>query len=72
MSKVAVLSGPERRRRWTTAEKRRMVEDGVRMRKLGRNRDQLNEAAAKAFSEVSTAKPLSHAIRAPFLTGWNT
>ncbi|HWX61727.1 MAG TPA: transposase [Bradyrhizobium sp.] len=29
MSKVAVLSGPERRRRWTTAEKRRMVEESL-------------------------------------------
>ena len=29
MSKVAVLSGPERRRRWTTAEKRRVVEESL-------------------------------------------
>ena len=27
MSKVSVLSGPERRRRWTTVEKRRIVEE---------------------------------------------
>ena len=29
MSKVAVLSGPERRRRWTTAEKRRIVDESL-------------------------------------------
>jgi len=29
VSKVAVLSGPERRRRWTTAEKRRVVEESL-------------------------------------------
>jgi len=29
VSKVAVLSGPERRRRWTTAEKRRMVGESL-------------------------------------------
>ena len=29
MSKVSVLSGPERRRRWTPAEKRRIVEESL-------------------------------------------
>jgi transposase len=29
MSTVAVLSGPERRRRWTSAEKRRIVEESL-------------------------------------------
>jgi transposase len=29
VSKVTVLSGPERRRRWTTAEKRRVVEESL-------------------------------------------
>ena len=29
MSKVSVLSGPERRRRWTSAEKRRIVEESL-------------------------------------------
>jgi transposase len=29
VSKVSVLSGPERRRRWTPAEKRRIVEDSL-------------------------------------------
>ncbi|HTO63595.1 MAG TPA: transposase [Bradyrhizobium sp.] len=29
MSKVAVLTGPERRRRWTTAEKHRIVEESL-------------------------------------------
>ena len=29
MSKIAVLSGPERRRRWTTTEKRRIVEESL-------------------------------------------